>query len=279
MPKSYGSCVQSHRLGKNNSMKQFFLLLNKFTYIYVPKKWQAGEESLPKAVRFLPLLGLLVGALLYLASRLLDIMPNIGAAAALLGLNLFFGGAILLRSLITVADGLAVNPLYPPQKAAEEIKLNPLNEKELKEKSWRFNAGRAGLVWGLVWLLALYFLYLWYFYDANISNFVFFTAPVLCRWLMCWLIYYFYAVPPAWLHRNFSRKDFIVATIITMAILVPFSRPALYLSILISVLGILIFATYRQRNAGGLDDPCYGAACAWAEILFLLTWMTVDRFF
>lgn len=257
-------------------MKQFFLLIRKFTYIYIPKKLQADKDKLPKALRFLPLLGLLLGAIIYIASRWLSIMPPLGAAAALLGLNIVFGGAHNMRDLITVADGMSVAPQYTPQDDKPD---NPQNKKELEEKSWRFNAGKAGLTWGLVWLLAIYFLYLWYFSSNSISNIVFLLAPVVCRFLVSWVVFYFYAAPPAWLHRNFSRKDFIVSAILALVCIIPFSRPVLLVAILFAFLGVFIFCSFRQRNIGGLDDACYGAVCAWAEVLFLLTWMTFGRFF
>jgi cobalamin synthase len=260
-------------------VKYFFLLLAKFTYIPVPKKLQANAEDLPRAMRCLPLLGLFCGTLIYLSSRLLVVMPATGAAAAMLGLNVLLGGAFLLRDLITIADGLSIDPIYPPNMApAAPTQTNPANAQELAAKHRRFNAGRAGLVWGMIWLLGLYSLYLWYFRSNIISNIAFIAAPVISRWLMSWTIFYFYATPPAWLHRNFGRRDFLIATAFAFVSVIFFSRPALYMSILVSFLGIYLFATYRQRYVGALDDSCYGAVCAWAEVLFLLGWMTFDRF-
>jgi len=258
-------------------MKRFFLILHKFTYLPVPKKLIANGEELPKAIRDLPLLGLFCGAIIYLSSRLFTVMPATGAAAAMLGINILLGGAFLIRDLITVADGLSVKPLYPPNVAVQSAG-NFVNAKELAEKQRRFNAGPAGLIWGMVWIIGLYFLYLWYFRSNIISNIAFICAPVISRWLMSWTIFYFYAVPPAWLHRNFSRRDFYIASLLALLFVLPFSRPALYMSIIVSFLGVYLFATYRQRSVGALDDSCYGAVCAWAEILFLLGWMTFARF-
>lgn len=260
-------------------MKLFMLLIKKLTYIPVPVRLRGNPQDLPKAMRLLPLLGLFCGALIYLASILLEVMPSSGAAAVMVGLNVIFGGAFLLRDLITVADGLSIDPLYPPNMAADTIPSPEANMEEVAEKERRFNTGKAGLTWGIIWLIALYCLYLWYFRSQGISNFAFIVAPVISRWLMSWTIYYFYAIPPAWLHRNFKRKDFVISSLLALLFVLPFSRVSLYMAILISFLGIYIFATYRQRTVGGLDDACYGASCAWAEILFLLAWMAFDRLF
>jgi cobalamin synthase len=261
-------------------MKQFLLLLDKFTYLPVPKKLVADSDQLPRALRLLPLLGLFCGGLVYLVSRLLMVMPPSGAAATLLGVYILLGGAQLLRDLITVADGLAVGPMFTPRQQGNlaTAAAPSVNTREVMEKERRFNAGRSGLIWGIVWLIGLYFLYLWYFSSGEVSGFAFVTAPVVGRWLMSWIIYYFYAAPPAWLHRNFGRHDFVVCSALALLAVLPFSSPVLYISVLVSFLGIYLFATFRQRAAGALDDACYGAAAAWAEILFLLGWMTFYRF-
>lgn len=258
-------------------MKRFFLLVYKFTYLPVPQKLIADAEELPEAMRDLPILGLFCGSLIYFSSRLFTVMPATGAAAAMLGINILTSGAILLRDLISVADGISVGPLYPPPMAAPNAAPS-VHAREVAGRERRFNAGPGGLIWGLVWILGLYSLYLWYFRSGIISNIAFICAPVISRWLMSWTIFYFYAVPPAWLHRNFSRRGFRIASLLALLFVLPFSRPALYMSVIVSFLGIYLFATYRQHAVGALDDSCYGAVCAWAEILFLLGWMTFGRF-
>lgn len=259
-------------------MKKFFLLLDQLTYIPVPKKLTAPLDQFPKALRYLPLLGLLIGAVLYFTARLVTVMPASGGAAVLLGMHLLCGGARLLRDLMTVASGISVDPLYSDENTKPLPPTNPDNEKELTAKAWRFNTSRAGLVWGGIWIAALYFLYLVFLTSDKLSEFVFICCPVISYWLMSWLIYYFYAVPPAWLHRNFRRRDFVVSSVLALVSICFFSSPALYIAVMTAFLGIYIFGTYRQRTAGGLDDVCYGAACAWAHVLFLLAWFTCDRF-
>lgn len=260
-------------------MKYFFLLVAKFTYLPIPQKFIANQDDLPKALCLMPLLGLLCGSVIYFSSKLLIGMPPVGAAAIMLGLNILFGGAILMRDLISVADGLSRPPLFPPNmEASVNSTTYATHEEDLIKNKSHWNVGKAGLVWGIVWLLILYSFYLWYFKAGIISNIAFLMAPVISRWLMTWAIHYFYAKPPAWLHLNFSRRDFIIASVLTLIFIVPFSRPLLFLALLISFMGVYLFTAYRQRTVGALDDYCYGASCAWAEILFLMGWMTFTHF-
>lgn len=260
-------------------MKKFFLLLDRFTYLHIPKKLQAPREDLPRALRYLPLLGLLCGLLLYLSTHLLAIMPASGAAAILLGVNLLLCGGKLLRPLMTAASGLTDEPLSAAGETGKKgFAGNPDNEKELIAKARRFRTSRSGLIWGGIWLLSLYFIYLVYLMSSSVSRFALIAAPVVCFWLMDWLVYYFHALPPARLHLNFSRRDFIIASLLAMLSILIFSSFPLYLSTLISFLGIYLFATYRVRTLGGLDEVSYSSACAWAQILFLLAWLAFARF-
>lgn len=263
-------------------LKDFFLLLHELTYLPLPQRFLADRSRLPKAMRFLPLLGLLAGAVIFWTARLAVVMPRSGAAALLVGVNLLVGGAFLLRDLIRVADGLT-----PWQgQALEQERAFPdpdqpldSNEAEIRAKERRFNAGKAGMVWGLVWLLGLFLVYYSLIQEPERKQYALIAAPLTARWLASWLIYAFPAFVPGELHRGFSRRDFIVSSCLALAALLPLSRPVLYLAVLISFLGIYLFAHARQRSVGALDEICYGAAAAWGEMLFLLSWLVFQHFF
>ena len=96
---------------------------------------------------------------------------------------------------------------------------------------------------------------------------------------MAWLIFYFPAHAPARLHRAMTRKHMLTAAVLTVLIVLPFSCPALYISFLPSILGVMLFATYRVHYLQALDEASYGAAAAWAELIFLLSWLAVIRLF
>ncbi|MDO4581111.1 MAG: adenosylcobinamide-GDP ribazoletransferase [Bacillota bacterium] len=247
-------------------MKEFFLLLSKMTFMPVPRRIKAADDSLPRALRLLPLLGLLCGALLYLAARLFVVMPASGAAAMLVAINVMLGGGVMLRDLVTVADGLTAKRL-PPNMAVDYG--------EYYERPNYRRLGRAGKFWGVGWLLFMFFIY-YCFYRFFYAQFILLIpAQVFSRWIMCWLVYSYPAVFPGWLHREFSKNSFIFSTGLALAIIVPFSSLTLYSALLAVAAGIYLFAVRRLNAAGALDDGCYGAAVAWGEILFLAVWLSI----
>jgi|GEM_PF-6256772 len=263
-------------------IKEFLLLLHELTYLPLPQRFLADRDRLPRALRFLPLLGLLAGTVVFWTARLAMVMPQSGAAALLVGMNLLAGGAFLLRDLITVADGLT--PWRGQVADLEQAFPDPdrplaSNEEEIRAKERRFNAGKAGMAWGLIWLLGLYLIYYNLCRGTAADLFALIAAPVTARWLMSWLIYYFPAFVPGELHRGFTKRDFVLSSCLALCALLPFSRITLYLAVLTAFLGIYLFASARQRSVGALDENCYGAAAAWGETLFLLAWLVFGNFF
>ena len=253
------------------------LLLSTLTYLPLPRKWRSNSDRLPRAMRYLPLLGLLSGAIIYGCMQLFVVMPLTGAAAVLVGVELLTGGAFLLRDLMRTADGQGGNIC---DEAQDMLSDEPIldNETELKVKQRRFNVGRAGLVWGLVRTVALYLLYLYLLRRPECGQVAAIAAPVAARLLMCWLIFHFPAFPPAWLHRGMSGRSFGLACLLALLVfcpLIPRYAARLCVGLLVALMGVSLFASYRVRYHYALDDACYGAACAWGEILFYLGWLAL----
>lgn len=265
-----------------NWVRDILLLICQLTYVPLPRRWYSDTGRLPQAMRFLPLLGLFSGAVVYFSMRLAIVMPPTGGAAVLLGMHLLAGGAFLLRDLMSVASGIA-------QPAAEELPAErPLfeedeviedNDTEIAAQEKRFRVSRSGLVWGLVWLVGLFLIFCFLLQRQPDEQLAVLIAPVASRFLMAWLIFYFPAHAPARLHRAMTRKHMLTAAVLTVLIVLPFSCPALYISFLPSILGVMLFATYRVHYLQALDEASYGAAAAWAELIFLLSWLAVIRLF
>ena len=74
-----------------------------------------------------------------------------------------------------------------------------------------------------------------------------------------------------------AAADYNLLALILLLPLFPGFGPCLLAGFLVALMGVWLFASYRIRFHVALDDPCYGAACAWAEILFLLAWLAVVR--
>ena len=261
-------------------LKDIALLLSQMTYLPLPMKWRADSARLPQAMRFLPLLGLCTGAILYGCMQLLVVMPRSGAAAVLVGVELMAGGAIFMRDLMRVADGRSGSIVDRAEDMLDDAPIFD-NETDLNVRQRRFDVGRAGLVWGLVRLVALYLIYLYLLRHPELGQVAVIAAGVCSRLLMCWLIYQFPAFPPSRLHRGMSGRNFAFScllSLLTIWLMLPSYGPSLFLGLLVAFMGVYLFASYRVRFHVAMDEPCYGAACAWSELLFLLGWIAVAHF-
>lgn len=260
-------------------LRDIALLLSRLTYLPLPKKWRSDDARLPQAMRFLPLLGLLAGGAVFGCMRLFVVMPLTGAAAVLVGVELLCGGAFLLRDVMRAADGRGGSICDAAQDMVSDEPILD-NETELSVKQRRFDVGRAGLVWGLVRTVALYFIYLYLLREPDYGQVAVIAAAVSSRLLMGWLIYHYPAFPPATLHRGLSGRGFGLSCLMALLFLFPLFPTygmSLLAGFLVALMGVYLFASYRIRFHLALDDPCYGAASAWADILFLLAWLIVVR--
>lgn len=251
------------------------LLFSRLTYLPLPRKWRSDRARLPQAMRFLPLLGAVSGAIVYGCMQLFVVMPLTGAAAVLVGVELFCGGALLLRDLMRMTDGQSGSLC---DAAEDMLSDEPIldNETELRVKQRRFSVGRAGLVWGLVRTVSLYLVYLYLLRQPQAGQTAVIAAAVCSRLLMCWLIYHFPAFPPALLHRGYGGRSFGFSCLLAMVLLYPLfpgRGVCLLAGFLAAFMGAYLFASYRVRFHAALDETCYGAVGACAELLFLLGWL------
>lgn len=264
---------------KPNPGRDILLLLTHLTYLPWPSRLRPDPERLPQAMRFLPLLGLFSGGLLYLCLRLTVVMPASGAAAVMLGVNLLAGGAFLLRDLMRVAGGTTLGPEAEADNGLFDAEALADNEREIHFKLTRYRVSKTGLIWGLVWLLGLFLIYLYLRQGRLYQPVPLLVAPVAARWLMSWMIYHFPALSPARFRRAMGKRQFALASSLALLVMLPFSSPALFMSVLVAALGVYIFGSFRVRYHGALEEDCYAAVCAWAEALFLLTWISCAHFF
>ncbi len=249
-------------------MKLFLLLVAKYTYLIVPKKYRRNQTLLPKALRFLPLLGVFCGLCLFGAARLFVAIPLAAAAAALVAVNFLLGGGVFLQDLMTVVDGgKRVSSLE-----TEETPLLDADWLERREKaSFRFS--KIAIGWGALWLCALYIAYLLLLRWRIMGFIPLIAASVFSRWLLGWLVYDFPAAEPGWLHNGFSSRSFLICSGLSLLVLLPLSNMTMLMSLVTALLGIYIFVGQRRFLTGGLDEACYGAGVACGELLFLLAWL------
>lgn len=250
--------------------RDLLLLITQLTYIPLPKRWGSSLDRLPQAMPYLPVVGLISGLSIYGLMKLLAVAPYGVGAAVLVGVELLLGGAFLLRGLIRVADGSSL-------LSEEEFMDMPLSAEQGKtaedQPARRFKMGQAGLVWGLIRCLALFFVYYMLLRDPGLGQVAVIVSAISCRWITVWMIWYFPARPPARFRRKMGRREFIIASCIALPGILIFSRIPLFAALLTALSGVYLFGYIRARAYGTLEEDCYAAAGCFAELLFLATWI------
>ncbi|MEG1997617.1 MAG: hypothetical protein RR051_04165, partial [Clostridiales bacterium] len=178
------------------------------------------------------------------------------------------GGGLFLQDLMTVADDFSRST--PPANSGLQL-LQP--ELAVMETENSFRYGKRAILWGMVWLCAMYVAYLLLFRRQNMGFMPLVAAMIFSRWIMAWLIFGFPAAQPGWLHKGFTKRDFVFCSGLTLLILLPMSSLSLFMSLLTGMLGVYIFIGQRRNITRELDEFCYGVGVAWSELLFLLGWL------
>ena len=248
------------------TLKRMARLLNEYSAFVMPDFLLAPLAELPYALRYLPLIGLISGSILYVGAFWAREYSGLWAALPLLGINLLLYGGRRWWALLWLADGRrteGVVDFFAPD--IPEMRGEPL-----------FPLSWPACFWGGVWIILLSGCYLRLLYLGQDFWAMFVVAAVVAAWGQCWLVYAFPALRPAWLHQGFSRQGFVYATIVTMlalAFLCCFLPWYTSLVVMLVVGGIWLFAHKRVICIGGLDDICYAGAAAWLELFLLLLWL------
>ena len=249
---------------------QWLLLLKHYSYLPLSKQNYAVRE-LPQALSLLPVWGICVGVLLWLAAFLMPFLEYTWQAALLLALMVFFNGGVWLRDLMTVADGrLPLTMLKTPANNADKTDIENIRPV--------YAFGRKA------WLIACFYLVLQYLALWLIlrSGFSFAVLPALAvteRWVYLWGINNFAARRPATLKLGFSKTNFAKSSIISI-IGVGFSAyfaPVLWPSLVVALLAVWLFYRLRCNYLGALDECSYGAASAWGGLILLWVYSVFMR--
>lgn len=257
----YGGCRKG-----GDGLRLLWLLVSKYSYLPVPKRWQALAAELPQALVLLPLWGLTAGLFNAAAAHWRLSADSRWLAVLLVFLSIFSSGALWLRDILSVASGLKPPPL--PLNLAVNTDT-PIPPTIAADKPLSLN--RAALLTGCMYLLLQYgcFLGLLHF-KFHVS--VYILAAVNSRFIYLWGIYDFAALQPAYLHRSFVRREFIRSA--WASFIIAAACVAMMPSYLPALLPALLSATlfYRRRISalGALDEAAYGAAAGWSEILLYL---------
>ena len=246
-------------------MRLFWLLISKYSYLPIPRRWQAAQAELPRALALLPLWGLITGLI-----SAVTVCRGLNAdsrwlAALLVFLTILSSGAIWLRDIFSVASGL--KPPVPPNLAAVADVAMPSALR--RENPLPLNRG--ALITCCLYLLMQYGCF-FMLLRLNIHICVYVMAAVSSRFIYLWGVYDFAALPPAFLHSGISRRDFGRAALFCLIIVAVCAciSPSFSLSPVPALLAATLFYRRRLNSLGALDEAAYGAAAGWSEILLYL---------
>ncbi|MGB4504071.1 MAG: adenosylcobinamide-GDP ribazoletransferase [Syntrophaceticus sp.] len=237
-------------------MKYFFVALTFLTRMPIGRKSVYKTEDFQKSIFFFPIIGLLIGLILWGSYYLLDIIfPQQITAALLLLIYVLLTGGLHLDGLIDTVDGLFGG-------MTQERRLEIMKDT---------NPGAFGVLGAVLILIIKYSIYAQL--DHGMLLFLI-AAPVLGRQSMVWMqVFYPYARKEG-LGKLFSAYNnfalFGVTTGITLVILFCLAQiSGIYIFLLTGVFCFLL-ASQFARLLGGLTGDTYGAACELAEVFALL---------
>ncbi|MGI5892514.1 MAG: adenosylcobinamide-GDP ribazoletransferase [Bacillota bacterium] len=241
--------------------KDFLLLISFMSRIPVKSHPEPQAEDWARALRFLPLWGLILGILIAATAHVVAIINAPVAAACSVAAAAFLTGGLHLDGLMDTADGLAAGTD--------------------RERAFRFmsdaRVGAMGIISLVIVLILKYALYLllierWQIWWAIPA------AVVFSRFAVTLVVYAFPNAKKfglaASFHQHFHKKYFIVACLILLIIFLVFSN---WFFILAAVFGACVVFTIAHSwtgRLGGLTGDMYGAIAEWSEIFFLLLYFT-----
>jgi len=237
-------------------MKYFMIALTFLTRIPLASKSIYQQEDFQKSIYFFPIIGLLIGGILWGSYYLLDmIFPQQVTAALLLLIYVLLTGGLHLDGLIDTVDGI-----YGGMTRERRLEI-------MKDT----NPGAFGVLGAVLILVLRYSIY------AQLSKgmlLFLIAAPVLGRQSMVWVqVFYPYARQEGLgklfsVYHNFAL--FGVTTGISLVISFCIAQIAGIYVFLLTGLFCFFLASQIARLLGGLTGDTYGAVCELSEIFALL---------
>ena len=239
----------------------FWIALQFLTILPTPLRKEIDAEDLGQSLTYFPLVGLMLGVILFGLNFVLTlILPPAVVNALLIIALVILTGAHHLDGLIDTCDGLA-------GKSKEE-RLAIMSDHQV---------GAFGIVGALLILLLKY---------VSLSSAPVLPAlllmPTLSRWTMVSVIFIFPYAKSSGMGLAFKQganwQRLTISTIIALAAAVIILK--LWGLVLIAALWLIIFgiASYFRSRLGGLTGDNYGAINELAEVLVLLLIILIWRF-
>lgn len=243
-------------------MRRLLIALTFLTRIPFPNPTDVSEEEFTRSQHYYPIVGLLLGGILWASFLfLLPWYPPLITGALLLILQLILTGGIHLDGFMDSMDGLL--SARTPERMLEIMKDS-----------------RVG-AFGAISAIALLLLKFTLFAELLTLNLpatpvILLFMPLLSRWIFLIGVHFFPYARPEGLGKGFheaSRRTkgiFFIQGISLFLLTFWFLRWPGVLGFLTATFFILIFTRKSSRLLGGLTGDLYGASIEFAELFFLL---------
>lgn len=241
-------------------MKGFFIALQFLTRIKPLKNIAVTEEDLSLSTYYFPVVGLLLGGIIYLiALAAISIFQPLTLAILIFTVEIVITGGLHLDGFMDTCDGIL--SIRERDKALEIMKDS-----------------RVGAM-GVIGLLLLSMVKVVFLYELILKKeylALLILMPFLGRWAMTYVLIYYSSARKNGLGQMFknkvSSKSFLVISFYSLLIIAPF----FYYWFLVLALGwlstaLLVYLTTRRINMilGGHTGDTYGAINELAEIYYL----------
>lgn len=243
-------------------MRSFLIALTFLTRIPLPNPSDVTQEEFTQSQHYYPVIGLILGGILWGASfLLLQIYPPLITGALLLVLQLILTGGIHLDGFMDSMDG--VLSARTPEKMLEIMKDS--------------RVGAFGAISAIALLLLKFTLFTEFLTLGNSTALLFILfMPFLSRWIFLIGVYFFPYARSSGLGKGFhetSRQTkgyFYAQGFFLFLLTFGFLDWAGIIGFLVATLFILFFTYKSSHLLGGLTGDLYGASIEFAELFFLL---------
>lgn len=243
-------------------MRRLLIALTFLTRIPFPNPTDVTGEEFTQSQHFYPIVGLLLGGILWASSIiLLPLYPPLITGALLLILQLVLTGGIHLDGFMDSMDGLL--SARPPERMLEIMKDS--------------RVGAFGAITAIALLLLKFTLFAELLtLDSPSTPLILLFMPLLSRWIFLLGVHFFPYARSKGLGKGFHEASnrtkwiFFSQGIFLLLLTFWFLKWPGVIGFLTATLFILIFTSKSSRLLGGLTGDLYGASIELAELFFLL---------
>jgi len=223
----------------------------------MPRRREVSPEQLGSSIVCFPVVGIVIGLILAGLYWLLHlVLPSAVVSGLLLVCLVGLTGGLHLDGFVDTCDGIASHK-------------TPEARREVMRDS---RAGALGMV-GVCCLLIVKYVSLNSVPDSLMMA-TLVLMPVVSRWAMVYAVFAYPYARPSGLGKVFkemaSRRRFVAATLVALAVAIPWFR----LAGLVIMLGVWVIvvamAAYLKRKFSGLTGDTYGAINEVAEVGVLI---------